>query len=124
MKPVLHTDLTHATAIDSRGHGRTPAVRLMVDERDHYLREAAAFYPGLSDRETARQLRTALAAYRAGRWRRDRAETKCPSQYRGRLPEALWLLLRTLDAVPGDRTIRAALARSADPTTCCPEAGA
>ena len=31
-----------------------------LDERDRYLIEAARFYPGASDREAARQLRSAL----------------------------------------------------------------
>jgi len=44
---------------------RSPAFLLRQDERDRYLIEAARHFPGLSDREIARRLRTALVRYRA-----------------------------------------------------------
>ncbi|WP_338833548.1 hypothetical protein [Bradyrhizobium septentrionale] len=113
MKPVRTSELTHTTPVDHRGHGRTPAVRLVLDERAKLLIEAARFFPGLSNRETARQLRIALARYRDGRWRRDRAELTCPPQHRGKLVQALWCLLKTRDAIPCDRTVRTVLAGSA-----------
>ena len=43
MKSVRDTDLTLAVSIDGRSHGRTPAVRLVLDERDKLLVEAARF---------------------------------------------------------------------------------
>ena len=83
---------------------------LLLDERDSTLREAARFFPGLSDREIARRLREALSIYRDGRWRRDRLseEQTCPLQYRGQLREKLWLILRNSDFSPSERTIRRA----------------
>jgi hypothetical protein len=45
------------------------------------------------------------------------------------LVQTLWLILKTLDAIPGDRTVRTAMAQSrtqtgfelfADPATRCP----
>jgi hypothetical protein len=92
-----------------RGHP-TPAEMLSRDERDRYLRESATFYRGCTDREVARQLCKALLIYRAGAWRRDQNENLCPVRHRGKLKQALWCLLKSRDAIPGDRTIRAALA--------------
>jgi hypothetical protein len=108
MRALRTIELTHAAPIDSRSHGRTPAVLLVIDERDALIRAAAKFYPGCSDREVARRLRSALAIYRAGRFRRDRNDT-CPNQYRGTLTEIFYLLLRTHDHVPSIATIRRAL---------------
>jgi hypothetical protein len=82
---------------------------LAIDERDRYLIEAARFYPGVSQRETAHRLRTALSTYRDGRWRRDRSELTCPPRHRGRLDELLWMLCKVHDHVPSERTIRRAL---------------
>jgi hypothetical protein len=128
MKPVRVADLTHSTPLDGRGHGRTPAVQLLIDERNALIRDAARFYPGCRDREVARQLLIALARFRHGRWRRDRIEATCPAQHRGKLVQVLWLILKTIDATPSDRTVRAALAQSrmqtrfefADRATRCP----
>jgi hypothetical protein len=92
---------------------RTPATMLALDERNRFLAEAAQkFFPGLSDYEIAWRLRHALSTYRNGRWWRDRAENTCPPQHKGKLAEVLWMILKTKDAVPGERTIRAALAQS------------
>jgi hypothetical protein len=110
MKP-LHHPLVPAGA----GH-RTPATLLALDERDKYLVEASKFFRSPSDREVARQLRGALIIYRAGAWRRDYAEALCPVRYAGTAKAALWRTLKSRDYVPGDRTIRAALAQSRIPT--------
>ena len=96
-------------ALDGRGHGRTPRVQLMIDERNRYLRAAAKFYPGCGDREVARQLRAALMRYRNGRFRRDRSDLTCPVQHKGKLVEILYRLLRVKDHVPSEITIRRAL---------------
>jgi hypothetical protein len=106
MKPVRHP------LVPDRSHGRTPAVQLLIDERNALIRDAARFYSGCTDRETARQLLIALARYRNGRWRRDSAEATCPVKLKGKLEQTLWLILKTLDAIPSDRTVRAALAQS------------
>jgi hypothetical protein len=108
MKPLR--DLSGAVPVDGRSHGRTPAVLLLIDERVALIRTAAKFFPGASDREIARRLRTALSIYRAGRWGRDRSDT-CPVQHRGKLTEILYLLLRVHDHVPSEPTIRRALGR-------------
>lgn len=91
---------------------RTPQTLLLIDERDRYLIEAAAHFQGLSHREVARRLRTALLRYRDGRWRRDRSELTCPPQHAGKLTAVLWALLKTRDHVPSDMTIRRALGYS------------
>lgn len=106
--PVRAIDVMHATPVDGRGHGRTPAVQLLIDERKALIRTAAKFYPGCSDREIARRLRSALSIYRGGRWERDRSDT-CPKQYRHKLTEVLYLILRVHDHVPSEVTIRRAL---------------
>jgi hypothetical protein len=125
MKPVRASDVASAAPFDGRGHGRTPAVQLLIDERNTLIREAAPFYPGCSDREIARRLRSALAIYRAGRWRRDRVEATCPPQHRGKLTQTLWLLLKTMDRIPAERTVTAALALARSPraTPCSPSDG-
>jgi hypothetical protein len=92
---------------------RTPQTMLLINERDRYLREAAKFFPGCTDREIARRLRKALSIYRGGRWQRDRAAevTTCPMQHRGKLLEKLWMILKVHDHVPSERTVTSALSR-------------
>jgi hypothetical protein len=91
---------------------RTPAVRLVLDERDKLFREAARCHcVGMSDRQAAATLRSALLRYQTGRWRRTRVETTCPEP-RDRLASVLWMLLRVRDAIPSERTIRSALSRA------------
>ncbi|MEY9131929.1 hypothetical protein ACVMII_000797 [Bradyrhizobium diazoefficiens] len=108
MKPVHAIETANAAPI--RSHGRTRAVELLISERNALIRDAARFYPGCTDREVARQLLIALARYRNGRWRRDRVEATCPAQHRGKLVQALWLILKTRDVPVSERTIRRALA--------------
>ena len=112
MKPLHATDIAHAAAIDGHNHGRTRAVELLISERNALIRDAARFYPGCRDREVARQLLISLARYRNGRWRRDGIREVCPPQHKGKLLQVLWLILKTIDAIPSDRTVRAALAQS------------
>ncbi|MET4244604.1 hypothetical protein [Bradyrhizobium sp. RT10b] len=94
------------------GH-RTPATLLLIDERDRYLREAAARYCiGMSNHQAADFLRGKLIRYRAAAWQREYAADRCPTRHRDKLTEILWLILKTtFDAIPSDRTVRAALAR-------------
>src|SRR5436190_1876545 len=100
MRVVRAADLTHAAPIDGRGH-RLPATLDALARRDRLLREAAhRFFSNVSDREAARQLHTALARYRGGRWRRDRSVPSCPAQHQGKLTAVLWAILRARDHVP------------------------
>jgi hypothetical protein len=94
--------------VDGRGR-RTPQTLLLLDERDQFLRAAAAYFPGLSHREIARRLHVALSRYRDGRWRRDRVENLCPPQHAGKLTAVLWMILRVKDYVPSEATIRRAI---------------
>ena len=96
--------------VDGRGK-RSPRVMLQLDERDRYLAVAAGFFPGASDREVARRLRTALLRYREGRWRRSRADLTCPHE-RERIEAMLWMLLKVRDHVPSERLIRMVLGRT------------
>jgi hypothetical protein len=110
MKPVHTIEMTHAAPIDGRGQ-RSPADVLARAIRDHLLRTAAdRFCVGMKDRPAAEFLRTKLARYRASAWQRDRSEVQCPDRHRGTVTELLWTILMIRDAIPGDRTIRAALA--------------
>lgn len=109
MKPHRPSAFADAVPVDGRGQ-RTPATLLLLDERDNLLREAAKFYPGLSQREAARLIRIALLRYRDGRWRRDRSEATYPVQHQGKLTALLYALLRRRDAVPSAMTIRRAIA--------------
>jgi hypothetical protein len=108
---VQRIGLTHAVPVDGRGR-RTPQTQLLIDERDKLLTEAARFFPGASDRQIARRLRIALMRYRNGRWRRDGSEATCAVQHCGKLMQMLWCLLKTRDAIPGERTISAVLSRT------------
>jgi len=100
--------LRHPLVADGRGQ-RTPGTTLRLAVRDHLLREAARrFCVGMSDRQAARQLHTALTRYQTGRWRRSRVDVTCPHQA-GRLDAALWLILKVRDHVPSERLIRLAL---------------
>ena len=110
MKPLRTSDVTNAVPLDS-AYGCTTLDA--INRRDALLAEAAKFYPGLSHRETARQLRSALIRFREGRWRRDRSEATCPEHHAGKLPELLWRPLRVRDAAPSARTIRLVLSRTA-----------
>jgi hypothetical protein len=108
VKIVRTSDVTGAVPF----HGRTPAVRLVLDERGKLLREAARRHcVGMSERQAARYIHDALKVYSLGRWRRDASgEPTCPAQYKGTLREFLFLLLRTKDRVPSFGTVRRALA--------------
>ena len=111
MKPLRTADVTGATPVDLRGR-RTRQFELPISERNKLLVEASAFFPGCSDREVARRLRTALSNYRGGRWQRDRSEATCPLQHQGKLVRVLWMILRTVEHVPSERTIRLVLGRA------------
>ena len=106
MKPLRHPLVA--------GPGcRTPQTLLLIDERAALLRDAAArFYPGCSDREIARRLRTALLHYQGGRWQRERADLTCPKEHEDKLTAVLWMLLKVRDFVPSERTTRAALSQA------------
>jgi hypothetical protein len=108
---VQRIGLTHVVPVDGRGR-RTLQTQLQIYERDKLLVEAAKYFPGASDCEIARRLHIALVRYRNGRWRRDGSEATCPVQHCGKLMQALWCLLKTRDAIPGERTIRAVLSRT------------
>jgi hypothetical protein len=114
--PLRITDMTHAEPLRMvAGHGRLPETIAAINKRDGLIREAARrFYVGMSDREAARRLRSALTVYAAGRWRRDCSEAACPIQHRGKLIEILYRMLRVRDHVPSDPTFRRALG-SRDP---------
>ena len=107
--PLRHV---HAMPLDDRRGHRTPQTLLLIDERDALLTEAARFYPGASDREIARLLRTALLRYQRGAWRRERTEALCPPRNAGKLTAVLWMILKVRDAIPSERLVRAVLSRS------------
>jgi hypothetical protein len=108
--PVRPSIFADAAPIDARGR-RPPADVLARAVRDHLLRTAAdRFCVGMSDRQAAMVLRTKLDRYRLGAWQRDRAAgAQCPDRHRGSVTELLWTILKIRDAVPSDRSIRAAL---------------
>ena len=110
MKPHRPSIFAGAVPLDGRGHSRTPAVQLLIDERVALIRAAARFYPGAKNREVARRLHAALSTYRGGRFIRDRACEVCPPQHKGKLTAVLWITLKVHDHVPSEMTIRRALA--------------
>jgi hypothetical protein len=105
--PIRHFSLGKIAPVDRRDH-RTPQTRFLIDERDALLRAAAKFYPSLSARETARQLRRALLHYQLGKWRRTYTALTSPHDPE-RLDAVLWSLLKVRDAIPSEMTIRRGL---------------
>ena len=102
--------MKHERFVEGRGR-RKPADVLARTIRDHLLRLARdRFCRGMSDRAAADYLRAKLARYREGAWRRDRVEERCPDRHLGTINDLFWQALRTRDAIPGDRTVRTALA--------------
>src|SRR5262245_45817265 len=76
MKPVRTSDVASAVPVDGRGR-RSPGDVVARSVRDYFFSVAARrFCVGMSDRQAARYLRSALLRYRGGRWRRTRSETK------------------------------------------------
>jgi len=116
MKHARHIEF--AVPPDGRGQ-RSPADVLARTIRDHLLRTAAhRFCAGMSDRQAAAMLRARLMRYREGAWQRDRVEMQCPDRLRGTINELMWSILWARDMIPGDRSIRAALAYN--PFLHCP----
>jgi hypothetical protein len=74
------------------GRGRrSPKVLLVLDERNALLRTAAdRFCIGMSNRQAAAHLRTALLRYREGAWRRERADLTMPQRHANKLTGLLW----------------------------------
>jgi hypothetical protein len=95
--------------LDGRGR-RSNETRLRIDECATLQREGARFFAAASDREIARRLHQALSRYATGAWRRERTCDVCPVRHRGKVTAALWMILKTRDAIPSDRTIRRTLA--------------
>lgn len=110
MKPLRHATLEDAEPLTGPGR-RSIETLLALSERDRLLREMVArFFPDLSQREAARQVRTRLLRFSTGAWRRERACPFCPARHAGTLSELLWRLLRARDAIPSEATVRRALA--------------
>ncbi|WP_036053937.1 hypothetical protein [Bradyrhizobium sp. URHD0069] len=111
MRPHRATAFAHAVPVDGRGR-RTPLTLLHLSVRDHFLRAAADIYcTGMSDRAAAAVLRTKLARYREGAWRREASEPSMPPRLAGRLDGLLWCVLKVRDRLVSERLIRAVLAQ-------------
>lgn len=109
MKPVRTADLTNVVPVDGRGK-RSNETLLRIDERGHFFREAARrCCVGMRNRPAAAFLRTKLARYREGAWRRDRVEALCPARHRGTVTEMLWCVLKVSGRLVSERTIRRTL---------------
>lgn len=102
-----------ATPLDGRGR-RSNETLLRLDERDKLLIEIAhRFYPGLSHLEAAHRLRSRLLVYRSARWRRSCLDLRSPHPPE-KIETLLWSLLKSRDAIPAVRSIRAVLGRAPD----------
>ena len=111
MKPLRPSIFSGAMPVDGRGR-RSNETLLRLDERDKLLVEIARrFFPDLSHLEAAHRLRSRLLIYRNGRWRRTRTELRCPHPAE-KLDALLWSLMKSRDAVPAVRSIRAILAQA------------
>jgi len=116
MKPQRASAFADAVPLDGRGHSK-PAMVLTLAVRDHLLREARRrFCIGISDRQAARQLHTALTRYQAGRWRRSRVDVTCPHQGE-QIDALLWTILKVRDVIPSERSIRRILSFRGPPDT-------
>ena len=111
MKPLRASDVTNAEPFVGRGH-RSVTTLAAISERDRLLRAAAKLHRiGMSDRQAAAMLRTKLGRYRAGAWRRTRADLtgRHPAD---RLEAWAWAILKNRDVLVSERSIRAALSRT------------
>jgi hypothetical protein len=101
----------YAVPIGLRGPGRrTPDTRASLFIRDALLAEAATlFCRGASSNAAASAIYRRLALYRAGAWRRHRAEQQLPPVLVGRIEELLWHVLKARDVLPSQRSIRLAI---------------
>jgi hypothetical protein len=102
--------MKHFAPVELRGR-RSPAAVLRLAIRDHLLRLARDRYcTGMSDRQAAVYLRERLGRYAAGAWRRHQSEDRLPEKLRGTLNGIFWEMMMVRASVPGDRTVRTALA--------------
>ena len=83
---------------------------LGTGQGNNLLVEACRYFPGISQRETARLLRIALTRYQSGRWRREWSEALCPPHHAGRLTAVLWNYLKVRDAPPPSERTAAVVA--------------
>lgn len=109
MRPLRASELVDAVPV---GVGkRTQATLAALDARDQLLVEAARRHCiGMSERQAATMLRSALLRYASGRWRRSRFAIECPEPLE-RLDALLWQVLRVRDHAPSESLIRQVLAR-------------
>jgi hypothetical protein len=100
-------------AAPMRGPGeRTPQTLLLLDESARLIREAVSrFFPNVSRRGAAKRFHGAAYRYSCGAWIRDRAELTCPARHRGKVEEYCWRLLKTVNRVPGESSIRQIISR-------------
>jgi hypothetical protein len=111
MKPHRPSAFAGAVPIDGRGR-RSNETLLRLDERNKMLIEIAhRFYGGLSHLEAAHRLRSRLLIYRSGRWQRSCLDLRSPHPPE-KIETLLWSLLKSRDAIPSVRSIRAVLARA------------
>lgn len=68
--------------------------------------------PGMSISAIADRVSGLAAAYERGRWRCDRRSVGLPADLDGTPQAECWWMLRTLGAIPGNRTIREELTLS------------
>jgi hypothetical protein len=97
--PLRTDDLANAEPVDRRGR-RLPETIAARAERDRLICEAAAMFPGASDREVARKLHSAIDLYRCTAWLRERGERPSPRH------AILWAILSVIDHTPSAELIR------------------
>lgn len=109
--PIEWTDaeLLGQERVDGRGR-RSLDTRVAILVRDATIAEAALrFYPLMSSVAAARVLHAGLSRYQSGAWRRHRTEENMPARLAGRVEGMYWFVLKMRDALPSERTIRAAI---------------
>lgn len=111
MKHLRPVDPDAAEPIGVRGPGKRSAeTRASLYLRDAMIAEAATlFCPGMSSNAAAATIHRQLVRYRGGAWRRHRSEEHLPATLVGKVTEIFWHCLKARDALPSERTIRAAL---------------
>jgi hypothetical protein len=106
---IAMTMHAHPLVPDLRGK-RSDQTLQAIAARSALLREAARLHcAGMSDRQAAAHLHTALARYAAGRWRRSRVDAANPHAA-GTLAASMWSILQARAHTPSTRSIRRTLA--------------
>jgi hypothetical protein len=104
-------DLPAALGLKPAVGERDPRSQLSLAKRDEIIRDAfQRFLADASSAEAARQFCSGLQRYRSSAWKSERKSADLPERHRGKISAAYWSVLKVIDHVPSERTVRRMLA--------------